>query len=146
LAAPSWAANDVEPRAGRLAAKLMVRIDANPLRDFFVNRLSEGDLDVIEIGGECDGSTLAEVNDALRQAPGRPARDVIVDLKHATFVDSLTLASLTAAAKQVRATGRSFGVIGAEAPAVRRAFELTGLDTYLFAEQADSGEARSSRP
>jgi len=57
---------------------------------------------------------------------------VVVDLAQATFVDSLTLGSLTAAAKQVRASGGSFRVVRAAAPEVRRAFEITGLDKYLL--------------
>jgi anti-anti-sigma factor len=119
----------------------VTRIDANALGEFFVNTLSDEGPVVIEIGGECDGSTLEPVNQALREAQVEPARDVIVDLKLATFVDSLTLGSLTAAAKQVRANGRSFSVIGADAPAVRRVFEVTGLDAYLFAGQLTPDQA-----
>ncbi len=59
-------------------------------------------------------------------------KEVVVDLARATFIDSLTLGSLTAAAKQVRASGRSFRVVRAAAPEVRRAFEITGLDKYLL--------------
>jgi hypothetical protein len=58
--------------------------------------------------------------------------DVIVDLGRVTFVDSLTLGSLTAAAKRVRLRGGSFRVVRAVVPEVRRAFQVTGLDTYLL--------------
>lgn len=53
-------------------------------------------------------------------------------------MDSLTLGSLTAAAKQLRTNGGRFRVVGATAPEVHRGLQITGLDGYLEA----SGEAK----
>jgi anti-anti-sigma factor len=98
---------------------------------FFAKRRSSDDRVVLELGGECDASTLDELNEVLREVLAEQPKEVVVDLARATFVDSLTLGSLTAAAMQVRASGGSFRVVRATAPEVRRAFEITGLDTYL---------------
>src|SRR5215212_8494005 len=67
--------------------------------------------------------------------------ELIVDLSQTTFVDSLTLGSLTAAAKRLRTNGGRFRVVGATAPEVRRALQITGLDGYLKAN--GEGEGRS---
>jgi anti-sigma B factor antagonist len=103
----------------------------DPLR-FFAKRRSSRDRVVIELGGECDAATLDELNAVLREVVAEQPSEVVVDLKQVTFLDSLTLGSLTAAAKQVRTGGGAFHVIGADASEVRRAFEITGLDSYLF--------------
>jgi anti-sigma B factor antagonist len=85
----------------------------------------------VRVGGDCDAATLDRLNATLEAAIDQRPEDILVDLSEATFVDSLTLGSLTAAAKRVRATGASFGVRGV-AGEVRRAFEITGLDKYLL--------------
>jgi anti-anti-sigma factor len=100
---------------------------------FFIRRRSADRRVVLEISGDCDISTLAELNDALRAAIAESPDELVVDLARATFVDSLTLGSLTAAAKTTRSSGSAFNVVHAQAPAVRRAFEITGLDRYLLA-------------
>jgi anti-anti-sigma factor len=99
---------------------------------FFARRRSGDDHAVLALGGECDASTLDELNEALRELLAEQPNEVVVDLARVTFVDSLTLGSLTAAAKQVRASGGSFRVVRAVAPEVRRAFQITGLDKYLL--------------
>jgi anti-sigma B factor antagonist len=99
---------------------------------FSLRRRSEDGRTVLELVGDCDISTLGALNDALRRAIDERPNELVVDLARTTFVDSLTLGSLTAAAKSVRAAGRTFDVVGASAPGVRRAFELTGLDGYLL--------------
>lgn len=100
-------------------------------RPFFAEQRSIGDRVVVRIGGECDAATLDRLNGTLDAAVDQRPQDVLVDLAEATFIDSLTLGSLTAAAKRVRASGGSFRVRGV-AGEVRRAFEITGLDKYLL--------------
>jgi anti-sigma B factor antagonist len=99
---------------------------------FFANRRSGDDPAVLMLGGECDASALDELNAILRELLAEQPHDVIVDLARVTFVDSLTLGSLTAAAKRVRLGGGSFRVVRAVVPEVRRAFQVTGLDKYLL--------------
>ena len=102
---------------------------------FFARRRSDDGRVFVEVGGECDASTLDELNDLLREALAAQPRELIVDLAATTFIDSLTLGSLTAA-KQLRARGGTFNVVGATAPEVRRALEITGLGTYLVDSNA----------
>jgi anti-sigma B factor antagonist len=100
-------------------------------RPFFAEQRSIDERVVVRIGGECDLATLDRLNKTLQAAVDQKPPEVVVDLAEATFVDSLTLAALTAAAQRVRAEGGSFRV-RAVAAEVRRAFEMTGLDTYLL--------------
>lgn len=98
---------------------------------FFAARTSEGARTLLELGGECDAASLDALNEALADAVEQAADEVVVDLARVTFLDSLALGALTAAAKRVRARGRSFRVIR-PSPPIRRAFEITGLDRYLL--------------
>ena len=100
-------------------------------RTFFVSTYDTNGATHVRVGGECDAGTFAELEATLRPLL-TGSRDVVVDLAATTFVDSMTLGSLTAAAKRIRADGRSFGVVGVRAPEVRRAFEVSGLDRYLL--------------
>ena len=100
-------------------------------RPFFVKRRSADGQAVLEVGGECDAATLDELNKALGELVSQNPAEAVVDLAEVTFLDSLTLASLMAAASRVRAGGGSFGVVGVRAD-VRRVFEITGLDRYLL--------------
>ena len=102
------------------------------LRPFFAEQRAIDDGVAVRIAGECDAATIDRLNETLDAALDQRPHEVVVDLAEATFVDSLTLGSLTAAAKRVRAYGGSFRVVGAVAPEVRRVFEVTGLDRYLL--------------
>jgi anti-anti-sigma factor len=104
-------------------------------QQFFAKRRTHNGRIVIEIGGECDMATLDELNEVLREAVAAHPTELAIDLARATFIDSLTLGALTAAAKQVRTRGGSFNVVGVSAPVIKRALEITGLDTYLSRAQ-----------
>jgi anti-sigma B factor antagonist len=99
---------------------------------FFAKSVSTIDQVRLKLGGECDAATLEQLNDALQEAIAQQRNEVVVDLGEVTFIDSLSLAALTIAAKQVRGSGRSFSVTRATMPDVRRVFEITGLATYLL--------------
>lgn len=106
-------------------------------RRFSARRSSRGGEVVIRLGGDCDASSLPGLNELLHGVVAAEPREVVVDLEHVTFIDSVTLASLTAAAKRVRQHGGSFRVVRAAASEVRRAFEVTGLDKYLLLSAQD---------
>jgi anti-sigma B factor antagonist len=86
---------------------------------------------VIMVGGECDAATLDELNEVLANALACEPDEIVIDLANTTFVDLLTLGAFTATAKQIRARGGSFRLVGVSATEVRRALEITGLGTYL---------------
>jgi anti-sigma B factor antagonist len=98
---------------------------------FFAARTSADGRTLLEVGGDCDAAALDALNDALADAVEQDTGEVVVDLARTTFVDSLALAALVAAAKRARACGRSFRVVRPRA-SVRRIFEITGLDRYLL--------------
>lgn len=98
---------------------------------FFAKRRSNDGRVVIEVGGECDMATLEQLNEVLREATAVRPRELVIDLAQATFIDSLTLGALTAAAKQVRQQGGSFRLVRASAPEIKRALAVTGLEDYL---------------
>jgi anti-sigma B factor antagonist len=108
---------------------------------FFANHASSNGRAFVELGGECDAATLDQLNRVLQEAIAAQPDELIVDLSQTTFVDSLTLASLTASAKQQRTNGGRFRVVGATAVEARRALEITGLDGYL---EANGGARRPS--
>src|SRR5205814_1281218 len=87
---------------------------------------------IVTIAGESDLAFLDELNQALAGVVADQPSEALIDLARTTFIDSMTLGALVAAAKQLRSRGCSFRVVGASAPEVRRAFEITGLDKYLL--------------
>lgn len=99
---------------------------------FFASQQRTNDQVVVRLGGDCDAATIDRLNSTLQEAVAQQPTGVIVDLAEATFIDSLALSALLAAAKRVRATGGSFRVIRALATEVRRAFEISGLDKHLL--------------
>lgn len=99
---------------------------------FFATLRPNGDRSVgVELGGGCDAATLDRVKAAMQGAVAARPTEVVVDLSDVSFVDSLTLGQLVAAAKKIRGYGGSFSVAGARAIEVRRSLELTGLETYF---------------
>jgi anti-anti-sigma factor len=99
---------------------------------FFAVRTLRGGRTVLELGGECDAGSLQALNDALADAVEQPAKEIVVSLEKTTFLDSLALGALTAAAKRARVQGRAFRVIRPK-PAIRRTIEIAGLANYLLA-------------
>ena len=57
---------------------------------FYVGRRAGDGQIVLEVGGECDASTLGELNEALRELVEERPQELVVDLAHMTFIDSLT--------------------------------------------------------
>jgi anti-anti-sigma factor len=102
---------------------------------FFAARTSDGSRILLELGGECDAASLTALNDALADAVEHATEELVVTLEKTTFIDSLALGALTAAAKRARARGCAFRVIR-PSPAIRRTLEITGLDRYLLAFEA----------
>lgn len=93
---------------------------------------------VVTLVGEYDMATLGELNDVLEQALTGEPGEVVVDLARTTFVDSLTLGTLTAAAKRQWARSASFRVVHAVEPEVRRVLAITGLDRHLCGDGSES--------
>jgi anti-sigma B factor antagonist len=101
---------------------------------FFTTQRSTNGQVLIKVGGECDAATLDELNEALARALASEPHEIVIDLANTTFVDSLTLGAFTATAKQIRARGGSFRLVGVSATEVQRALEITGLRAHMQAQ------------
>jgi anti-sigma B factor antagonist len=80
---------------------------------------------VLSVAGELDLYTAPELERALLAADG--ARSVLVELSKCTFIDSSALGILIAAKRRLGVAEARLSLAGAAA-AIRRPFELTGLD------------------
>ena len=81
----------------------------------------------IRVSGEVDLATAPELKEALATATRNGARGVLVDLSHATFIDSTTLGVLMGAVKRLRPQGGELA-IACNDPNIRKIFEITLLD------------------
>ena len=98
---------------------------------------------VLALGGELDLATVAVLQEELERAiPGRGA--VVIDLSGLRFIDSSGLDVLMQAERELYAWGGRL-VLVRETPAVRRIFELTGLDRYFAWCDSPSAALRTAR-
>jgi anti-sigma B factor antagonist len=87
---------------------------------------------LVWVAGELDLYTAPELERAVLAARGEAADTVLVDLSGCTFLDSTALAILVEANRRLGNANGGLKIIGAAA-AVRRPFEITGLDRlFLF--------------
>lgn len=80
---------------------------------------------VVSVAGELDLYTVPELERVLLAADG--ARAVVVELSECTFIESTALGILFEAKRRLGGPRAAFSLAGAPA-AVRRTFEVTGLD------------------
>ena len=120
-------------------------------KDDFSTHVSEGDdgsLKVI-LAGEFDLSTAADLRACLVRPDVVGAKQIQVDLRRVTFLDSSSIGVLVAACKHVRSTGGAFEVICDEGPALR-VLQISGLIDYFgvmsAAEAAASLSSRGNSP
>ncbi len=83
---------------------------------------------VVTLRGEWDVATRERLRNAL-QAIGS-ARDVLVDLRQASFFDSTALAELISLYKRLNGEGRRLEALVGDSN-MRRLLELTSLDVLL---------------
>jgi anti-sigma B factor antagonist len=96
--------------------------------DFRVTTAALGDgVAEVSVKGEVDLSTAPELKSALAALIDGGANRVLVDLTHATFIDSTTLGVLMGGVKRLRPTGGELA-IACHDPNIRRIFEITLLD------------------
>ncbi|HEY0357866.1 MAG TPA: STAS domain-containing protein [Mycobacteriales bacterium] len=84
----------------------------------------------LELAGEVDGTSTAQMREALDLLAAAPPRAVTVDLAQATFFDANGARFLFAVHDLVATAGGHVTVVGAGAP-IRRALEFTRLDRVL---------------
>lgn len=87
-----------------------------------------------------DAACAIRFKDHMRQLLMHPARRVVLDLSHVTFLDSSGLGALVAVRKFL-SDGRELHLSGLTAN-VRRVFRLTRMDTvFSLIETAPAGRA-----
>ncbi len=88
------------------------------------------ELCVVTLRGEWDVATRDRLRTALQEIGS--GRDVLVDLRQASFFDSTALAELIALYKRLNAAGRRLEALVGDSN-MRRLLELTSLDALLGA-------------
>ncbi|MBW8482488.1 STAS domain-containing protein [Actinomadura parmotrematis] len=81
---------------------------------------------LVELRGELDVATAAELRVRLRTARREHGENLVLDLRGLEFMDSDGLAVLVRCYKAVTAAGGSLTLAGPR-PVVRRTLEVTGL-------------------
>ena len=104
-----------------------------PSERFLVQRYAGG-LSRVQVRGELDLSDAPELG-RLLAAERAAGRDLVVDLRELTFIDSSGLAVLVWAAQSAAGSRRTLRLV-APAPGVMRTFEVTGLRELLPFEEA----------
>ena len=100
-------------------------------RELKVNRLGN-DFAAVSLVGDHDSYSADQIARTVHTLLAEQ-RNVEIDLREATFLDSVTVGALIEAHRWARESGRGFSVVIGETTgwAVRRLFELTQLDSLL---------------
>lgn len=89
----------------------------------------------IVLRGELDLPQVRTITAALSAAVGDATRDVVVDVREVTFLDSTALGALLLAAQRLRRQGRPLTLVVAEGP-VTALLELSGVaDHFRLTDQ-----------
>ena len=104
----------------------------------------DADLIRIVVAGDLDMSTVAKARPIIEKACESGPENVVVDLSAVEFVDSHGLHLLATTHRALSARGCMLVVLP-PSEAVRRAFEITGLDD-LFGDPAEDGRVTYGRP
>jgi anti-sigma B factor antagonist len=86
---------------------------------------------VVAVRGELDLYTVPELKRTLAELGGVDSPYVIIDLTHATLVDSTTLSALLEAARSIRGTGGEL-VVSCRDRSIRKVFAITGVDRLIL--------------
>jgi anti-sigma B factor antagonist len=109
------------PPAGPIAEPVEFRLDEEPLGPSGA---------VLTVSGELDIATVPQPRKRLGAALDRGARRLVIDLRPLFFLDSVAVAALLHAARQVGDDGR-LAVVVAPDSYIRMVFEIAGLPLCL---------------
>ena len=90
---------------------------------------------VVAVGGELDMHTVAPLREQLDAVLEDGARRLLVDLTGVTFIESTSLSALVAAARTILSR-RGRLVLVVDDACVRRAIQISGLDTFFRIESS----------
>jgi anti-sigma B factor antagonist len=89
-----------------------------------------GDRRLLNVRGVIDLFTAPELKARLVSLIEGGAREVVVDLSEATYMDSTGLGAMLAAARRLGNRGGRLAIAGPR-PSISRVFEIAGLDSLL---------------
>lgn len=119
------------------------RRDTGPV-EFGIEVVQCGELRVVALAGEVDLYTAPAFERALAVLLDEGARELVVDLVAATFVDSTFLGVLIGAHKRLARVGGRLSVVCAD-PKLAKVFAITGLDRVfpIHDSLADAADSRT---
>jgi anti-sigma B factor antagonist len=123
---------DLSGRPGRLGVE-----------DLHVSIERDGDRATLRVAGDIDLLAKETLSVALAQA--LDAKDIVVDLRAVTFVDSTGIGLFLTMHRFAGQAGRSLSFLGAT-ERVRRTFELAGLTEVLRFIDYDSSSNQTTLP
>ena len=88
---------------------------------------------VLSVSGELDLASAPLLQEHLLDAAQAKMGEVVVDLEHVTYIDSVGLGILASAHKRLATSGGEL-IIRSSTPRSLRLFELVGLSDYLNLE------------
>lgn len=95
----------------------------------------EGGIRLLEVNGELDLSTAAQLEEPLEEAVASTRSAVLIDLTDCTFIDSTGIAMVVRAWQRVDSAAGNSGegglVLCCQNEQVRRVLEVTGLEHSL---------------
>jgi anti-sigma B factor antagonist len=122
--------NDVTLAPGDLVGgDVVVRSDSAPLTPYLRVHQDRGHT-VLEFQGEIDIIAALDIIPALDAATGRPAAQVVLDLRHIEFFDCSGLRLLYRARRRVLAQGGRLHLVCTH-PLTLRILQVTGLDEVM---------------
>jgi anti-sigma B factor antagonist len=105
---------------------------------------TEGDFEIIEVGGEIDVYTAPKLREAIVAAVDAGHTHLIIDVQKVEFLDSTGLGVLVGALKRVRADSGSLDIVCTQ-ERILKIFEITGLDK-VFGLHTSIEDARTTQP
>jgi anti-sigma B factor antagonist len=98
-----------------------------------LERRTEGQWAVIEVGGELDLDSAPALGEALALASGSPGAQVAVDLSNVSFMDSSALGVLVTGLKRIKDGEGELVLVGVNG-SPGKVLSLTGLDRVFRLE------------
>jgi anti-anti-sigma factor len=109
------------------------RNDPSPSRDFRVRLRTHRRTALIELFGELDIATVAEVGDAFDSLnlDDNGFRHLVLDLRGLTFMDTAGIHELERQSNHADKNRHNFAVVRGRASSVRRVMSITAVDARL---------------
>jgi len=96
-----------------------------------ISARTRGNIEIFNIAGRADMHTHEELRQAVRYAIHCGRSSVVLDLRHAAFLDSLSIGELAACLKRTRENGGDIKLVVAPGSSVHHTLQIVGLDRIL---------------